>query len=195
MNNSGSTINISNNSKIFATDSLTAVANKNGVLTISDSEISSGLGSEKTGNIAVCTYSGTTTINSGCFYSNNTNSTRPAIYVGSAGRVTINDGYFYSESTRSVRGITFANTANITIKGGFFNKALSFKSSGTTYSPTIPAGYTVKTGVSGSCTHSVKGSLSFSYKVELDSGEAEAQASTTTPVASYGTARTGGVSF
>lgn len=195
MNNSNSTINISNNSKIFSTDALTAVANISGVLTIRDSEVSSGLGDEKTGYIAVCTYSGTTTINSGCFYSNNTNSTRPAIYVGSAGRVTINDGYFYSESTRSVRGIAFANTANITVKGGYFNKALSFTTSGTTYSPTIPAGYTVKTGADGSFNHSVKGSLSFSYQVEADSGEAEAQASTSTPVASYGAARTGGVSF
>ncbi len=191
--NGSSTVNIKD-SKIFTTGAMTAVADRSGILNIDNSEISSG--TESMGGIAVCAYSGTVTINSGCFYSSNDTTTRPAAYVaGSGAYYTINDGYFYSASSRSIRAGTQSQISNFTIYGGYFNKSTSYTSSGKDYAPTIPAGYAQSSGASGSYEHSIVGTLSFNYKVGPTDQEASVEASTSEPVVTLGEARNGGVSF
>ena len=165
-----------NNSIIYAERSnITAVSNRTGELVINNSEISVGAITADSGNaVAVCNYMyAHTTINSGCFYSSNTNSTaRPVIYNGSsasglASTISINGGYFFSSTqTRNIRSAFHADFLKITVSGGYYNKDLDYTSSGNTYTPTYAEGYEKKT-VSPAATynHSIKGTLSFGWTV------------------------------
>ncbi|MBQ7639400.1 MAG: hypothetical protein IJS91_00200 [Bacteroidales bacterium] len=192
-----STLSI-NNAIIYTTGKMTAVSNLNGTLEVTDSEISAGTSEDAADYdyVAVCNYYGSTIIHSGCLYSNSSKGTRPPMYLASGtGSVSIEGGYFWG-GQRSIRAGNLADLSKFTLSGGFYNCNPEFTSSGTTYKPTYADGFERKTGLAGEYTHSVKGTLSFTYGVAAkDPGEAEAQASTSSPVASYGAARTGGVSF
>lgn len=162
LNNSASTVNISEGCKIYSTASVAAITNRAGTLTIADSEVSSGTVSA--GLPAVCNggTSATTTINSGSFF---TSATSRAVVVNaaglakttSAGSVIINDGYFYASSNAIVLKGNYAGSdvdhmPKIIVNGGYFNKSTVWTSSSTNYPPTYGEGKSEQT-VSPAATH------------------------------------------
>lgn len=185
--NTNATMNITD-CVIYSTGSLTAVTVISGTANISGSEISSG--TQSTGLVGVCAYNSTAsvTINSGCFYTSNTTSTRPAAYAGS-GSFTINGGFFYGGAT-SIRASSASNfESKFTVKGGYFNNQPLFSGHTPTYD-----GCSLES-VSETYTHSIKGTLNFSYQAVSSAGEASVDASTSEPVVTLGEAKTGGVNF
>lgn len=187
--NSKATMNITN-CVIYSTGSLTGVTVIAGTAEISGSETEISSGTSSTGLVGICAYNSTAnvTIKNGCFYTSNTGSTRPAAYAAS-GTFTIEGGYFYGGTT-SIRTYTPANfSSKFTVKGGYFNnQPLS-----STYTPTYD-GCSLEP-VSETYTHSIKGTLNFSYQAVSSAGEASVDASTSEPVVTLGEARNGGVSF
>ena len=183
-----STLSI-DNAIIYTTGKMTAVSNLNGALEVTDSEISAGTSedAENYDYVAVCNYYGSTIIHSGCLYSNSSKGTRPAMYLASnKGSVSIEGGYFWG-GQRSIRAGSLADLSLFTLSGGFYNCDPEFTSSGTPYKPTYADGFERKTGLAGEYTHSVKGTLSFTYGVAAkDPGEGAA--SLDEPVANYGNA-------
>ena len=185
--NAKATMNITN-CVIYSTGSLTGTTIIAGTAAITGSEISSGTSS--TGLVGVCAYNSTAsvTINSGCFYTSNTTSTRPAAYAAS-GTFTINGGFFYGGAT-SIRTSSSGNfESKFTVKGGYFNNEPSFSGHTPTYENCSLE------SASETYTHSVKGSLSFTYQAAPTEGAAEAAASLSEAVASYGAPVSGGVKF
>lgn len=163
-----STLKISK-STIYTNNKLTSVSNRNGNLEIEDSEISSGVVSsgmvavstgDNTSGYTTCTPS--TSIKSGVFYCSNNSSTRPAAYLYGLGGINISGGYFFSDATYGARANNSDNAVRVLITGGFFNKTLS-----TASTLKIQDGYScIQLSSPEIKTHSIKGDLSFSYKVE-----------------------------
>ncbi len=202
-NTGGGTMTISN-SILYTTKEL-AVINNTGTgssLTISNSEVSASTAG--TGGCAVTSGTGASlTINSGQFYNEASSGARPTIYYTGAAAtpspVIIKGGYFNNadENGRCVRASTVSYTQYIEITAGYFNRALSGYSATTGHAPKITTGSqtTVLTGEDiVHMDNTILGSP-LSYTIQVSgAGGAEAQASTGSVVASYGTAKTG-ISF
>ena len=148
LNNSSSTVNISDGTKIIATGQVPGVSNRAGTVTITDSEVSSGTVSA--GNPAICNggTSASTTINSGSFF---TSATSRSVVVNAAGlasatkagNIVINGGYFYASDAAIMLKGNYANNdhmAHIFVNGGYFNKTTVWTSSSKQYPPTYGDG-------------------------------------------------------
>ena len=172
VNNSNSTVNI-DDCKIYSTGKVTAVSNRSGKLTISNSEITSGKNSA--GLVGVYTGGGSTTkttINNCSIVTTSTTTSRGVFYIGNgadsgntgdnAGTVTINGGYFYGNNF----GRPYASDAQfkkITINGGYSNT--QFISSYKSYTPTFGDGKSEQ-ACSVTHTHQTTGeTYTYTYKV------------------------------
>ncbi len=193
MASSGGTLQILD-SKIYSTKKLSTLRAYNGTTTIENSELSSGV--ESTGwYVVLGLNTATVTINSGRFYTSGTDNSSTCHIGHESARITVEDGYFYSEG-RAVSSGSKSYYGRMTLNGGYYNKMPSVPSSGEGQdTPNYGTGLTMQSITPVSFPHSTITGKECGYQVKADGGEAEAQASTTEPVASYGTARTGGVNF
>ena len=173
LNNSGGKMALSDGCKIIATGQVTGVSNRAGSLTISDSEVSSGINTE--GYPALCNgnTSASTTVNSGSFYSS---ASKRAVVINAAGLsssttagdITINGGFFYASGDAiMLRGNYTNHMAHIFVNGGYFNKTTVWTYN-KQYPPTYGEGKSEKTVEPAvSHTHETNGlTLSYYYQVK-----------------------------
>lgn len=118
------------NSKVYTTKKLSVLRAYNGTLTITDSEISSGVESEGW-YVVLGLGSGVVVVNSGSFYTSGT-SNSSTFHIGASGAtMTIHDGWFHSNGRTVSGGSTYIN--RVTLNGGYYDREPSIPSAGGTY--------------------------------------------------------------
>ena len=118
------------NSKVYTTKKLSTVRVYNGTLTITGSEISSGVESEGW-YVILGLNSGTVVVNSGSFYTSGTGNSS-TFHIGASGAtMTIHDGWFHSNGRTVSGGNTYIS--RLTLNGGYYDREPSIPSSGGSY--------------------------------------------------------------
>ena len=118
------------NSKVYTTKKLTTVRAYNGTLTVTGSEISSGVESEGW-YVVLGLGSSTVVVNSGSFYTSGTGNSS-AFHIGASGStMTIHDGWFHSGGRTVSGGNTYIS--RVTLNGGYYDRMPSIPSSGGSY--------------------------------------------------------------
>ena len=168
MNNSGSTLVI-DDCKIYSTGSVTAVSNRSGTLTISNSEVTSGTSAAGLVGIYNGGSSATTVVNNCSVVTTSTTDSRGVFYNGSGasacGTIEINGGYYYGNNFgRSYSTSDAGQFAKITVNSGYSNN--EFKYAAKNYPVTIPAGKSQQE-CSVKHTHATTGvEYTYTYKVD-----------------------------
>ncbi len=167
MNNSGSTLVI-DDCMIYTTGTVTAVSNRAGTLTISNSEITSGRNAAGLVGIYTGGSNAKTTVNNCSVVTTSTTDSRGVFYIGtsaSAGSITINGGYYYGNNFgRSYSTSSSAQFAKITVNGGYSNN--EFKYAEKSYSVTIPAGKSQQECSVKNTHATTKVEYTYAYKVD-----------------------------
>ena len=129
MAGSGVVLNIVN-AKVYTTAKLSTVRAYTGTLTITDSEISSGVESEGWYTLLGLN-SATVTIQSGSFFTSGTGNSSSCHIGASGAKITINDGYFHSNGRTVSGGGTYIS--KVTLNGGYYDRQPSIPSAGGSY--------------------------------------------------------------